>query len=92
MGDYRPKSPLEHVEAFQLTPENADDLVVWTGGRFVEEIEPLDENVTYVAINIPSLDGGMRASEGDYIIKLPNGRFSVMHPDAFQKMYERNTR
>ena len=39
-------------------------------------------------IFIPTLDGVMRASVGDWIIKGVNGEFYPCKPDIFEKTYE----
>ena len=39
-------------------------------------------------IEIDTLEGTMRASEGDYIIKGINGEFYPCKPDIFEKTYE----
>lgn len=39
-------------------------------------------------IIIPTLEGDMRASVGDYIIKGINGEFYPCKPDVFKKTYE----
>ncbi|AYD39449.1 hypothetical protein D4Z93_02400 [Clostridium fermenticellae] len=37
---------------------------------------------------IPTLEGPMRATEGDYIIKGIGGEFYACKPDIFEKTYE----
>lgn len=37
---------------------------------------------------IPTLEGDMKASKGDYIIKGVNGEFYPCKPDIFEKTYE----
>jgi len=39
-------------------------------------------------INIKTLEGGRRASLGDWIIKGVNGEFYPCKPDIFEKTYE----
>lgn len=39
-------------------------------------------------INIPTLEGNMKASNGDWIIKGVNGEFYPCKPDIFEKTYE----
>lgn len=38
---------------------------------------------------IPTLEGDMEASLGDYIIKGVNGEFYPCKPDIFEKTYEK---
>lgn len=42
----------------------------------------------YSFLNVPTLEGTMRANVGDYIIKGVNGEFYPCKPDIFQKTYE----
>lgn len=39
-------------------------------------------------ITIPTLEGKMKVSDGDYIIKGVNGEFYPCKPDIFEKTYE----
>jgi hypothetical protein len=41
------------------------------------------------ALVIPTLEGPLRASPGDYIIKGINGEFYPCKPDIFEKTYEK---
>jgi hypothetical protein len=41
-----------------------------------------------VRLIIPTLEGDMEASKGDYIIKGVNGEFYPCKPDIFDKSYE----
>lgn len=86
MARYR-KKPVE-IEARQLTPTSADALAQWCGGLVITEIDPLDPEVTYVGMNIPTLEGKMRASQGDYIIKGIQGEFYPCKPEIFEATYE----
>lgn len=42
----------------------------------------------YTFLNVKTLEGNMRASVGDYIIKGINGEFYPCKPDIFNKTYE----
>lgn len=46
--------------------------------------EPVGKNY----LEIETLEGIMRANEGDYIIKGVNGEFYPCKPDIFEKTYE----
>jgi hypothetical protein len=77
------------VEAMQLTPERHDDAALWTGGMKVVETDPRDPNKKFVALNIPTVRGMERASEGDYIVKdASNGGFCVVKKRDFEAKYE----
>lgn len=84
--NYR-KKPVE-VQAIQLLPDNADEIAEWCGGSVVEEIDPIDDTKRYVGVNIPTLEGVMRASENDYVIKGVKGEFYPCKPEIFAATYE----
>lgn len=83
---YRKKAV--EVEAIQLGKDNAEEVAQWCGGLIVEEIDPEDDDKRYVAINIPTLEGTMRASEGDYVIKGVRGEFYPCKAEIFAATYE----
>lgn len=77
---YRTK-PCE-IEAIQFTgtDENKIELHRFMGFQYY-----VDENGNVV---IPTLEGNMNASVGDYIIKGLRGEFYPCKPDVFEKKYE----
>lgn len=76
------------VEAIQLSKDNVEEVATWCGGAIAEEIDPTDDEKRFVAINVPTLEGVMRASEGDYVIKGVKGEFYPCKPEIFQATYE----
>lgn len=94
MQKYRRREAAVHlplqgvVEAVQLTHENVHEVVEWTGGQEVTEIDALDSSRTYVGVNFKSWDGMCRASEGDYIIKDGTGTFHNRWPIPFEENFE----
>lgn len=92
MQEYTRKNPESHhedVEAIRLTPETLQDVLEWTGGVAVTEIDALDPSHTYVGVNLENGNGEMlRASEGDYVIKNGGGIFHSRWPEAFLAMYK----
>src|SRR5215204_4688636 len=76
------------VEAMQLTPDQVPAAALWCGGMEVDEIDPLDATKKFVGLNIPTLDGVKRVSQGDYIVKNLRGEFSKMGPEEFETTYE----
>lgn len=48
----------------------------------------IEATVTDIAVDIPTLEGVMRASPGDYIITGVNGERYPCKPDIFLKTYE----
>lgn len=84
--NYRKKTHL--VKAIQVTEETAEEAARWCGGVLVREIDPLDENNIRPGINVPTLEGVMRASMGDYILQHQDGRREIMHEVLFEDQYE----
>lgn len=81
------KKPVE-VEAWHFTDEMKD--------RVYNEVRQYQSNIyasfeekTKPCLMIPTLEGEMRASIGDYIIKGVNGEFYPCKPDIFEKTYEK---
>ena len=68
------------------------EAVQWKGSNFVE----IDEFITVPhetfpsqgIIKIPTLEGVMEATEGDFIIKGIKGEFYPCKPDIFEQTYE----
>lgn len=68
------------------------EAIQWIGINFIE----IDNFITVYhetypsqgKINIPTLEGIMEASEGDWIIKGINGEFYPCKSDIFEKTYE----
>lgn len=77
------------VQAATLTSANVTELAQWCGGRAIEDYDALTRDGKQVGINVPTLDGVERASEGDYILKDEDGRFFVSPALLFQAEFER---
>ena len=74
------KKPVE-VEAFKI---GSDDIPEW----FSEELQA--GNVSYnEAFYIKTLEGVMKADNGDYIIKGVKGEIYPCKPDIFEATYEK---
>lgn len=95
MTRYR-KKPVE-IEAMPLTRENVDQVAQWCGGRVVHEESPRDRTDVYVALDIPTLEGTMRAQavdlsgrhpHGDVVIRGVQGEFYPCKPDIFAATYD----
>lgn len=68
---------------------DAENLAEWCGGVFRYDNMPGQELKTYYWwIEIPTLEGTMRAKPGDYIIKGVQGEFYPCKPDIFAETYE----
>ncbi|AYN57470.1 hypothetical protein HOU47_gp64 [Arthrobacter phage Constance] len=76
------------IEAVKYDRGNGGPIAKWCGGR--ENFEAKASDPTDVAewIDIPTLEGVMKASLGDWIIKGVNGEFYPCKPDIFAATYE----
>lgn len=72
------------IDAVLLTFENSDEIKKWCGGQTWSR--PPMRVVS--GITIPTFEGEMNASFGDYIIKGVKGEFYPCKPDIFQATYE----
>lgn len=86
---YRKKPVI--IEARQLAPdmtlEQFNSLLDWIGGNIgywsFDSTKPAG-----IFISIKTLEGSMKASEGDFIIKGVKGEFYPCRPDIFAQTYE----
>ena len=70
------------IETCRLNKQNSKRLSEWCGGQHIT-------NIDYsVSIVIETLEGDMRAEEGDWIIKGVHGEFYPCRNDIFEKTYE----
>ena len=72
----------------------ADELVMvevarWCGGRIGSEAKASDHTDVAYWIDIPTLEGVMKASPGDYIIKGVQGEIYPIKESIFRETYER---
>jgi hypothetical protein len=88
------KKPVE-VESIQLTKENIIEVFDFLDGanyketKSVEELEDFSQRMLKQGyIEIETLEGMMKASFGDYIIKGIKGEFYPCKPDIFIATYE----
>jgi len=85
------------IEAKQLTPETAEEIGAWCGADMCKS-----DNTNYQSylwgwalpikernLRIPTLEGEMFASIGDWIIQGIAGEFYPCKPDIFEATYER---
>ena len=83
---YRKKPVL--IEAKRLMEPNLPgEIARWCKGR----VCGVGDVGAKVWIEIDTLEGVMRASYGDFIIKGVNGEFYPCKPDIFEKTYEEVT-
>ena len=76
------------IEAVQLTRSNGGPVAKWCGGRNRFEAKPSDPTDVAEWVDIPTLEGTMRANVGDWIIKGVQGEFYPCKPDIFEQTYE----
>jgi hypothetical protein len=82
------KKPVE-IEARQFNGSKfteALEMAEWCSGE-VEIVEGVSNDKRYV-VAIPTLEGTMFASAGDYIIKGVRGEFYPCKPGIFEETYE----
>ena len=80
------KKPVD-IEAVQLTPESAEGILSWITeclGEAKAYVHPNGE----VDILIWTLEGEMRATQKDWIIRGIQGEFYPCKPDIFAESYE----
>ena len=68
------------IEAVQWLYTNTDEIVKFAGN---------DVDTMHGGLIIHTLEGDMRASVGDYIVKGVNGEFYPCKPDIFELTYEK---
>lgn len=94
MGKYRKKPVVIEARQFIKVNDSGQDmfeLAEWCGG-YVSERELGgfgDKLVSEIGIVIPTLEGDMWCSSGDWIIKGVNGEFYPCKPDIFEATYEK---
>ena len=77
------------IEAMQFTDEvTGRDIAGWCGGRLNVSVSPRDHSDVWVDITIPTLEGAMTATRGDWIIRGVAGEFYPCKPDIFEQTYE----
>ena len=88
MAKYRKKPVV--IEAIQLTNKSIIEVINWITNYTRIKIDT-DKNDNIIGIIIPTLEGEMKASIGDYIIKEPFDKERQFYPcksDIFEKTYE----
>ena len=73
------------IQAVEYNGANKEEIEAFVEKKldtvYTELKEPLE-------LKIPTLEGDMKASKGDYIIKGINGEFYPCKPDVFEKTYD----
>jgi len=94
MGFYRKKPVV--IEAMLWVGDNVDEALVFVGDPSKLPQAPDDPHVSpglghtpgLGTLDIPTLEGTMTASPGDWIIKGVKGEFYPCKPDIFDATYE----
>lgn len=85
---YRKRPVIIEAVLFAGSEQSADEVAEWCGGvKWVRHVVT-DEWV----VSIPTLEGWMTASPGDYIIRGVQGEFYPCKPDIFAATYEEDDR
>ena len=78
------------IEAIQFTRENFEEVYKFTDGAARNlEIERHPDGQAFCTVD--TLEGPMRATENDFIIKGLRGEYYPCKPDVFMKKYEEMT-
>ena len=84
------------IEARQLTPETAEEIGAWCDAELCKSVQAnyesylwgWDLDIKDRSISIPTLEGDMIASMGDWVIKGVKGEFYPCKPDIFEMTYD----
>ena len=86
---YRKKPVVIEAMRFDVSSRRAmTEVARWCGGRIVSEAKASDRTDVAHWLNIPTLEGVMKASPGDYIIRGVQGEFYPCKPNIFEDTYE----
>ena len=85
MAKYRKKPVV--IEAVQLKDESIIEVINWITDYISIKIDT-DENDNIIGMIIPTLEGAMKASMNDYIIKGIQGEYYPCKPEIFEATYE----
>jgi hypothetical protein len=81
------KKPVE-IQAVLFDKSNGGPAAKWCGGRNRFEAKASDPTDVAEWIDIPTLEGVMRANLGDYIIRGVQGEFYPCKPNIFAATYD----
>lgn len=82
MAKYRKKPVI--IEAIQWDGKNLSEIEEFVGSRI--RTSYYDDGEEFLVIQ--TLEGDMKATKGDYIIKGVKGEFYPCKPDIFEQTYE----
>lgn len=76
------------IEANRVSKDTVTAVALWCGGVEVVEHDALNHEETYAAINVPTVNGMMRAQEDDWIIRRATGDFYPLSEHRFRELFE----
>ena len=86
---YRKKPVVIETMRFDASSYRAmTEVARWCGGRICSEAKASDRTDVAYWLDIPTLEGVMKASPGDYIIRGVQGEFYPCKPNIFEDTYE----
>ena len=86
---YRKKPVVIETMRFDESSYHAmTEVARWCGGRICSEAKASDRTDVAYWLDIPTLEGVMKASPGDYIIRGVQGEFYPCKPNIFEDAYE----
>ena len=88
MSKFRKKPVVITAYEFFGGETSGRDIAQWCGGRYCYEAKASDPSDVSEWIDIPTLEGVMRANRGDWIIRGVQGEFYPCKPDIFEATYE----
>jgi len=87
---YRKKPVVVEAIRFDGTEESINTIREWASGAGLSVLRPRggDRASFHALLEIPTLEGDMRAQPGDWIIKGVKGEFYPCKPEIFEATYE----
>lgn len=88
------KTKLCEIEAVQWNGSNQKEIMDFVGESLIYNVFNFDitwdndKGSPYVYMVIRTLEGNMKVSVGDYIVKGLRGEFYPCKPDVFERKYE----
>lgn len=79
------RNKITEKEAMRVTDDEPRELWEWMGDAYGGHGE--SQGIT-IDVKVNTLEGQIRAANGDWIIKGLNGEFYPCKPDIFEKSYE----
>jgi len=81
------------IEAVQFTGSNPDEIRAFCGDKVIINYDDsrweIGVGAPIAIITIPTLEGTMAVSAGDFVIKGIQGEFYPCKPDIFEQTYEK---